>query len=446
MPDNNYNPAPDQPLVVFFELNIGGLSKIFKSPDTPIALEFDLNSEGDGSVKISLFDETGLEVEPAIWQAQNENDSLIPEGTIQFGYQGTSNVVSQVYPFQVESYTLDTEANSMSLVINGTILYDDLTSTNQYSGTINKILQDLCADHKMTLNIDPEFGDFYMQDTGYTNKDSTALGPMIHMKWSNESDQAFLRRLVYWARDGEGKGGYRVYKGTDGSGNTVLNIVKCKNTSANYTYTVQTPESVVLKWSPGTCFASPVWNTNEAQQHTYQRITGYTQKIRCDQDFTKQFQTIFGNAPISPLINAVPVNQSPANDLTFFNSEVMDSSVTGSACRSRPGPSTSPYAGVNPFLNSHLTNWMDCFDAELTVLGDPTLDPVNNGALQTVQVNYYYPKNYNPVTQSGQLHHTSGTYYFEGVRHSIHEGSFETTLSLTRATCETPDTSVQEGS
>jgi len=82
MPDA-YKPAPEQPLIVFLELTMGGLNKIYYGPEIPVQLFY--SDEPVPSIRLTLFDVTCYEVEPAIWNSVDSNTG-IAGGSFRFGY------------------------------------------------------------------------------------------------------------------------------------------------------------------------------------------------------------------------------------------------------------------------------------------------------------------------------------------------------------------------
>lgn len=444
------NGALEQPLSAFFELKMGGLKKIYQYPEMPIDFEYDSSSDGS-SVKITLFDVTGTQVENAIWNSRDPV-SGIAGGTFQFGYLGKQPKISNEYQFQLESWHPQFSANSFTVTLIGNVILSPMASTNQVSGTMEECLNELTKFHNMQLNINPPFGIDFMKDTGYTNKDSTALTEMQHIKWINETDWAFINRLLKWARDQQGKGGYLAYLSTN-NGQATLNIVRPQNTSPDMTFTVQERDSTVISWQPTLDFTSAIFGANDLQQNGYQRGTGDTQKIVCDQNVTKPFQANLNGTDSAPVIKSLPANQSSPDQLVYTNSENMPSNVTGSAIRSRPGASSSSYAGVNPVLNESLKAQLQGTSATLVILGDPSIDPIlgqqNSQQIQLVEVKCFYPHNYYtgnvtaPTPTGQELHYTSGTYLLDGVKHMIKAGEYQTILSLTRDDVPTPPTAVQ---
>lgn len=431
---DQYDPSGSQPLAVFFDIEMGGVRQIYRSPEIP--MEFTFTLDESPSVSFTLFDITGGKVEPQIFQARDPV-TKIPGGTFRFGYLNGKQ--SQTWNFQLESYKPVFMGNAFAITVTGATLLTPMISTNQNSGTVKEILEKFCQNHKMKLNITPELGVAYMQDVGYADSGSTGLCEMTHHKWIDESDLSYIARILQWARDSEGKGGYRFFITNDDDGQNILNICRPQNMTPKYKYTVQAADSVVVSWEPDVSFSNIMGNTNDVHQNSYQRFTGDEQKVVLQQSITKKYQELFGKQE-STQIKAVP-DKPEANDIVYWDTASMPDSVTGSATRSRTGPSASPYAGINPFLNSHLVSWMDSWNARLTILGDPDVMPsLADGNMNLCEVNCFYPVNYqNDSFGAQQKHYTSGIYLIEQVTHIIREGSYLTILDLTRAAADTPE-------
>lgn len=195
MPDI-YHPEANQPLMVFFDLTLGNLQRIFVSPECPIDFEFKIAPNPE--VTFTLFDVTGFEVEPEIFNARDEATG-IPGGSFSFGYLNGGKK-SQSWSFQLEDVKTFFKGNSFAITFTGTTLLAPMVSTNQNSGTVQEILEKFCKDHNLQLIVNPEFGKSYMQDTGYNDDRSTEKREMMHHKWVNESDMAYIARILQWAR------------------------------------------------------------------------------------------------------------------------------------------------------------------------------------------------------------------------------------------------------
>lgn len=225
----------------------------------------------------------------------------------------------------------------------------------------------------------------------------------------------------------------------DENGKNALHVTRPQNKTPNYKYTVQAADSVVVDWEPDINFAGSIWNANDIEQNSYQRFTGDEQKFVMQQENTERFQERF-DEPTAPLIKSTPEHEN-AEDLVYLGATNMPDSVTGSSIRSRTAASHSPYAGINPILNSHLQSWMSSWNAKLTILGDPEIMPtLQDGSMNLCEVEVFYPVNYNNENFApAQKHYSSGVYVIEAVTHVIRAGSYLTILDLTRANAAIPE-------
>lgn len=439
MPDV-YNPAPNQPLIVFFELNIGSLQKIYVGPEIPVAFKFVIEEVPE--VHFTLLDVTGYEVEPALHQSRNP-DTGIATGTFRFGYLNGGKQ-SKEWTFEVQNVMPKFIGDHFEIDVIGTICLTPMVSTNQLSGTLREILERVSEIHGMELKILPEFGTEYMMDVGYNDSKSTAMREMVHHKLADETDMAYVERILEFARDGEGKGGYRYFIISGKDGRPMLAITKAKNAGPNYEYRVQDKESVVLKWEPEISYSGAVLGANDMHINSYQRITGDEHKVVCQQQNTGEFQEKFGEVN-SASIKSVPTKEKADKIIYTSGSENMPESVTGSAIRARAGSSCSSYAGINPALNDHLWEWMDSQSAVLTILGDPEIVPIqDDGNMTLVDVTCYLPIGPKNKSDLRQKHYTSGLYQCDRVEHLIAPGMFETVLYLSRACGGVPEAGEEE--
>lgn len=423
-----FNPAPFQPLSVFFELEMGGMKRIYESPNIPVNFEFKLSTEEAHSVNFTLFDEAGWEVEPFIWNARDP-DSGVPGGTFSFGYKGSANVESEKWSFQLEGYKPRFVNGAFSVNIWGTVNPATLMmSSNPASGTVEEIIKKITDAHGIEYEIDPPLGTKYMMDLGKTNRNTTEKREMKHSKQAGESDWRYINRLCYWMRDQEGKCGYRPYLESI-NGKKTLRIVKGKDNTADYKYVVQEKDTVVLDWSPDMNFTA-IFNEQGTDFNGFQSITGYTQKMKAHSKVTEPYQDTLGY-DVFQLVHPVP-KQDPPDQLIYTRSANMPKNVSKNSIRSRHMATSSPFGGINPALVHHIQAWSNQNTAQLVVMGDPRIVPVSPNGIAICEVLFYYPMNY-LNRNIRQQHHSSGYYYVSDVTHNIGPGEFTTTYNLKRA-------------
>lgn len=430
-----FNSAQFQPIQVFFDLQIGQLQQIYQSPQLPVSMRFEMG--GTPIVTFNLFDETGFQVEQAF--KQNRNQDGFAQAKFRWGYNASNTSYdSGYYDFFLDKCKPSFGNNSFSWLLTGSTNLSHINSNNKMSGTLQEIVDKFCQIHNLQSQIDPPFGTTYLKDTGYIDADSTELVEMQHTKMVTENDWRYLLRIIEWARDQNGRGGYRVAIVSQ-NGQQTLKIVRPGDSSmsSSLTYKVQDQDSVVIKWEPDMDFTGSVLGAHDTQTNYYQRGVGDTAKNVFQQSVTQGFTTLQQTNEINPATRATPVQQD-ATKFQQFNSECsMEDQVKTNSVRSQVGSSQSPYAGANPGINNHVVSWMQSNAGTLTVLGDPQLTPY-----QYCDVQMNYPANYNPNSDSSQQHPSSGTYWIDNVIHEAGPGKCISTLSLTR----TPPPTSQGGS
>src|ERR1035437_3875390 len=94
-------PNKEQPLILFFELTVGGLNNISIKPHLNIPMDFSFTHKGAGfgEMKMTLFDQTGFQVEQQLWGASGG------AGQFQFGYQGETQLKSPIWNFASLRYS-----------------------------------------------------------------------------------------------------------------------------------------------------------------------------------------------------------------------------------------------------------------------------------------------------------------------------------------------------
>lgn len=435
-----YNPSELQPLQIFFEISMGGLHEVFRSPEVPI--KFQATLEEVPSFVFTLYEISAYDVEPAIWNSLDPNTE-IAGGTLRFGYLNGGKQSGEI-GFAVESYQRTFENNAYAITIYATATMSPMLSSNQMSGTIKEILEKMTENHSMELKVTPEFGTEYMLEVGANDSKSTAKREMRHMKCADETDLAYIERVLEFARDGEGKGGYRYFITSGENGKPVMNITKAKNGFASWEFKVQSKDTTVITWKPDVSFSAGMFGSNDIHMNCVQSLTGDEQKIVCQQQNTKQFQETFGKEN-STNVKSVPTKEKADRLIYSGGSENFPEPVTGSAIRIRPGASASPFAGINPTLNSHLLEWSNSMTAELVILGDPEIKPIaDNGNINLIDVTCYSPKNYRTKYDGTTLDYSSGLYQCTKVVHNIDAGSFITTLFLERSCNDRPEAAEEE--
>ena len=441
----DWSPIDNQPLNVFFDLTIGGISKIYQNPDMPIRFEY-FNSGDQNTVTIQLFDETGFWVEPALWSSAQTGIGGAPGGYFQFGYQGKNPHKSQVYQFSAASIKPVKQDNSYVITIVGSLCQSIHTSANSINGTLKECLMQFAKIHNLQLNVVPEFEPHYMRDGGVTDSDSTALSERIFNKWMNESDWSFINRIIKWGRDANDNAGYKVSI-TSVNSTQMLNVSRTQTGSIapDLKFVVEAPDTTVISWSPDIDLLSAITGANANHQNSYQPSSGQEQKFVTDPALTQQLQAPLPGQMFLPVISPLPAQSQQPDSGYYADATQMPAAVTGAAIRARPGSTSSGYAGRSKFQTDQLNSTLAGMSATLVILGDPTIDPndPSNFQVQYVEVTDYYPVNYITGSTAQQLHYSSGIYRIESVHHVISSEGYQTTLELTRMSMPQPDDSTQ---
>lgn len=434
-----FNPERDQPLNVFFDLKMGGLEKIYEYPNTPIDFKVHYSLQNMvGLVEFTLFDEAGFEVEPYIWNSRDEKTQT-PGGTFKWGYTQPAGIESEENSFFIINYVPRYMNRAFYLTVYGMLTSQSVTtSSNHYSGTIENILKDVAKVHDLELKIDPPFGKEYMLDVGSTDRNTTERREKKHKKRVDESDWGFINRLLYHARDQNGKVGYQAAL-TDIDGKGTIVITKGKGGSADYEYDVQAEDTVVIDWNPNVQF-SAIFDQSDTQFNGYQNATGYPCKMALAHESTKDALESFGQNTYQTTQSVKRGGASePPDKLHHICPESMPSNVVGGAIRQRLMSSRSPWSGSIPALYSQISRWMGLNTASLQILGDPRIKILSSSgnAVATVDVKFKTPINYFNKDLEFD-HYTGGNWQVTDVLHQMTMGEYTTLYGLQRPGHDNP--------
>lgn len=430
-----YLPFKGQPLNVFFNLEMGSLSKIYKDPECPVDLMVDLNTSSDqvGQFTITLFDQTGWEVEPHYWESQKSPGDWA-NATIQWGYLGNDSNISDLYKIECCGYTLDVQKASFGLSLHGRMSMAAITSSTPNGGTLEEIIKKFAKDNNWEYKgANPPFSTVHMMEYGSIERDSTEPTEMKHLKYPSEPDWSFLCRVLQYGRDSENMGGYYPILKPTGSGanspsSYELVVSKPSNDAPMWTYRVQDPNSTVIQWKPEINFSEYDLGSCGANiQHVgTQKSTGDYSKTVYQPNLVAPYIPDHGYPLFTRYIPKLKKTSEDAPSILNVGSKNIPESTKGGAHRYRTGGSVSPYAGQNPSMTKYIEQMAAIYTAELTVLGDPQIFPGKN-----CEVIFNYPANY--LADNSKLpHYTSGIYFITRVRHIIKMGEYTTILSLKR--------------
>lgn len=424
-----FNPSKFQPLSVYFDFEVGGLSRIYEYPNIPVAMELTLATKEASTVVFSLYDEAAREVEPYLWQSRDPATGF-PGGSFEFGYKGEANVSSKRYTFQISDVNPVEDLNSgFHLTIYGFITSaTPISSSNQLCGTVEEVLEEFCKIHDFDLVVEPQFDKTRMTDIGKTNRNTTEKQEMKFVKFMTESDWRFINRVLTFCVDQENKPGYVAKLVDNDNGKKTLKIVKARDTTADYKYIVRDPETVCIRWSPKVSYA-PLLDEADVHFNGHQSHSGYEFKQVMTPSLTKDSATLFGK-DVYQVRGALPQKDTPSK-IDHICAEQMEDQVVNGSIRQRRAPTRTGFGGSIPTLNSHIRRWMDLNSAELTIFGDPQIDSVAEEAITLVEVDYKIAVNYFNK-DSNITHYTSGIYPVDSVVHRIEAGTYQTIYNLGR--------------
>jgi len=425
-----FNPQKFQTIVPYFDLEMGGLKRIYDNPNIPIEFEMTLSKNNYPTVMFSLFDEAGWEVEPFIKDSRNPETGL-PGGSFQFGYKGDANIDSPKYGFNIQNVKPGYRNNAFYVNIYGFLATaSPLISSNQFSGTLEEVIYDWAELHKFDdVIIEPKFGKSKMTERGFSDSDSTVKSEKRHSKLMHESDWRFLQRILYYAVDEQGRPGYYPVI-TSENGESILRIVRSQDATADYAYKVQDKDSVVRSWDYDITYI-PILDSSDTHFNAHHKINGYTVKSSLNQKVTEKYQELLGYSAYEMAYSLPP--KEPPSQIRHMCAEQMEEEVTKGAIRARSRSANVGGASVLPELYSHIKRWAGLNTATLEVCGDPRIQVVNpNNGISLVDVDFRTPQNWFNTSVS-EKHYSAGTWMLSEVRHSLGLSGFTSTLSLERA-------------
>jgi len=407
-----------QPLQSFFDIRCNGISNIFINPDIPV--QFEIQTGLQPYMSVTLLDITGKNVEPALYQSAQTDATGYFDIEVQWGYTAQQQLTSPIYQMKAKQYNLIVGKNLHYIVLHGEGLLMPMVSSNPYSGTAVECIKKFCQNHNYALVFNPQPDANQMQDVGLCDFDSTEPVERKHNKLANEVDLAFFYHLVSLLADSNGVVGYQAYFYTDTNGNTTCEISNNSASGVAYTFDYPAPDGAVIDWRPK-CEMLVVEGSNGAQTNGNCPISGDSSKFVYQQQLTQPFSGNKTPPVYDPKANPPP---PPASKWQQFNSSnAMEAAVKANSVRSWHGGTISPWGQANSHLSQHIKYFNKSFEAELEILGDPTIQPG-----QRLQMNYYLPN-------SRELHNTSGVYVINNARHSIINGEQRTVLEVWK--CDT---------
>lgn len=420
-----------QPLNTFFEITLGSLNNIYQTPDIPIEFEINFKAGGGfGEWRMQLFDNSGFEVEPYIYEAfLNSSKGSYASIGLRWGYTAQIHYEAEFVKGSIIQYHNSVERNSFVITLNGTVAdATPLSASNQYTGTALEVLNTYAVLHDYILIIDPPPDVELMMNVDETNGKTTEYREAVLTKQGHETDFRFIDRVVNTLIAPGGKSPYIAYY-TNINGQNILEVKMPEVTAVEYTYIVQDRDSVVVEWRPEIDFLiGAATNGGEYRTNAQQFFTGDEQKFTMDPQLSYPHLPVIDPAnAYTVLMRGYPIQQPPTVEKHFV-SEIIEDQVKSHGLRIRPRPTARPTSEFNKELNEFARQRLKTLKAELTIEGDPTIRPGRR-----CEVLFYYPTDMElPQTGNSRLHYTSGIYWVTEVLHKISGGSYLTTLSLYR--------------
>ena len=436
--------AKNQPLNLFFDLQIGGWKEKYKGDDLfHVGFTASLSSNSTGTISIDLFDDLGYEVEMAILD-YNKNVSINSDDiTIQWGYNGNDgfDYVSPVYTILLKEITPTMGQNYFTFSIDADItsaamgLYNKTQKKETAYGTVSEIIDKYMDTYDIfERKITPEFDIERM--TKYANNGNKTTDPeeMKFEKLSNESDFAFLRRIInkYAIPQGPEGQAYEVRIDMDPETEEETIYITTPHSAENsgYTYQVHDPESVVLSFSPSMTYQSALLQG------------GGTLETRVDDSNsgdTKQTSVSQKNSPYKPIGGSKKLLIEPNQNShlkTEKDAEIKTDGADGSekqteeTSKSQVNPGKSKRQNYYETIARQAASAVNNFTANLEIIGDPKA-PVG----KKLDVIYKMPSSLNrgdACRSAYGYHWSSGTYFIMAVDHVMSAGNYTTTYQLSR--------------
>lgn len=435
------NTADTQPNNIFFDLEIGGLRRIYEMPQTPLALNVSL-TPAIGRFSVSLLDDSGYDVEPYLWGAQGA--SGIPKGIVQWGYTGRLNVASPRIPFQLVRYAPTIGRNEFTLELEGFFTFSEADhNSGILHGTLKEIIETYSERYDLVVDLD-ELG--AASQLGLAQGPTTELKEKEFYKDATESDHSFLKRIVdkFGVSAADGKAGFWTMTTVDtdpstGQPRAVLKIKNPERVPNEYTWRVQGEDSVVLSWAPDISFIPhAVLGGGGLVVNSHQDITDHEMAIAYNEELAAQYSPKI--VPGGITTDVKPVTGRSPRQAMQYPMEAMDPDITDHAVKVVGQPGYEPQMALLDGLNTYLQGQSYLYQGILTIIGDPRVQPA-----RTCVVDYRLPSSTTRDIRSGRVgdplagqirratqHYTAGLYFIDSVTHSITPGQYTTTLNLRR--------------
>lgn len=373
-----------QPYYAFVDLSFGGHKFPAVPPDYLQNLTIqDVGPEG-ATISMVLLDKYGDEIEELLYRSVNE------ENYVRFGH--ITGRQSKLLKFKLLTYNINFESVGTVLTISGisTGAYEGLSTDNVFSAgdTPSKAVKAICD------KLGYQYDDTTIQET---NPVILSDGTVKEFNLIRDNLIDYIHKEIspYAVRSSDGQGGYQFYIDED--------------------------------TTPPTAYFHPIEvSDNVIRTYIYQKGLNTTViSFDVSSDFVISGEGATGITSVleSNIIDPITKEESTAkadiNDM-YINVNGEYSHIESNQSTELVNPMGNNYGAAVSNINYRMTISQKTFNADLTIVGDPTIK-VNNMIRILI------------LTKENNLHHCSGLYLVNGVSHSISSGIMITTLNVIKS-------------
>jgi hypothetical protein len=411
-----------QPINTFYEVEMGGMSEIYRYPQHPVSMKVDLDVTKTGKVEFSLFDDTGFIVESYLWASGGK-------ARIRWGYFHNGGMIaSPFYNVILLNYKVVVGKNYFTLNVNGMLSGEAAFESKAYSGTLHEVIDKFAKDYGYKVEFTPPISKKYLRGLDPSGK-TTLIKDWEFRKPANKTDGAWIAEIIrQYARSESGVGGYDVIFTENKDGEKVMRMVLADQVDNRWRWTVQEKNSNVLDWQPEIDVnLSAGFGNKEIVSQGIAEVTGNLTKIVANRENIRRFTPRVAGGD-ETFDSPTPIMSGAQN--VYENSESVPRDIANRGVRVRPNTTINKYLDLNPiFSGVAIEQIQQTIKGTLVILGDPE---VTNGYRCDIKFLYpaalrFFVDGYRPPE-----HYSSGTYYINQVVHDIKVGSYLTTLQVSR--------------
>lgn len=411
-----------QPINTFYEVEIGGLSEIYRYPQHPVSLKVDLDVTQTGKIEFSLFDDTGFIVESYLWASGGR-------ARIRWGYFANGSMIaSPFYKVILLNYKVVVGKNYFTLNVNGMLDGEYLFESKAYSGTLHEVIDEFAKDYGYKVEFTPPISKKYLRGIDPSGK-TTLIKDWIFKKPANSPDGKWISDVIrQYARSEDGVGGYDVIFTQDANGDKLMRIVLADKVDNKWRWVVQEKNSNVLDWQPEIDVNLSVgFGNKEIVSQGITEVTGNLAKVVANRDNVRKFTPKVAGGE-ETFDSSTPIMSDAQN--FYENSEHVPSNIANRGVRVRPNTTINKYLDLNPILSGvALEQIQQTIKGTLVILGNPEVM-----AGFRCDIKFLYPAALRFVVNGYRPpeHYSSGTYYISQATHDIKVGSYLTTVQVSR--------------